>query len=76
MALWTTGNEKSFLDRIGTYETGRTVHAYEVTASDKARLLRGYLRGMDRRKNWAGINKAEVRRHAEHLLKKFEGEVR
>ncbi len=51
---WTTENELEFLKKLGG-------HSKEVAASPRPVLLRKYLKAMDLRVKWAGINAATIR---------------
>jgi hypothetical protein len=52
-SYWSTKCELEFLRKLGTYSTAVTV--------SRKKLLQRYLRAMDERKNWAGLDKHVIR---------------
>ena len=61
----TTEREKNFLYRIGTF---RPRKASDNAAHTRLSLLTGYLKSMDKRKNWGDMDKQEVKSYCQFLI--------
>jgi hypothetical protein len=64
-APWTTASELNFIDGMGV-PTGKRQERPLI--ADRRTLLKNYLAGLDRRRNWDRIDPVEVRAHALRAL--------
>jgi hypothetical protein len=60
--FWTTETEIAYLDKIGK--------DYPEVGRKKIEFLRGYIKSLDKRTTWNGVNRWEVKKHAEMLLQR------
>lgn len=65
LRYWGTTSEILFLNGLGTYKFECKTVAGRMTVEE---LLENYLIAAKRRKEWGGIDKAEVVAHARELL--------
>jgi|GEM_PF-6978063 len=60
--FWTTETEIAYLDKIGK--------DYPEINRSKIDFLKGYIKAIDKRVSWNGVNRWEVKKHAEMLLQR------
>lgn len=63
-ASWTTGDEMKFLQKLGEHRPNRR----PAGPIHKVHLLKGYIRGAYRRRNWADLDRVSVLMAAERFL--------
>lgn len=61
-----TTNEMNFITGLGNFSTPK-----QLSASNKCKLLTGYLAGCERRTDWNGLNKSALMSYAQNELQVY-----